>query len=168
MAAIPYDNQGDALSRAVPADALALIDEGGNGSERRYSYADLMRLSGALARGLLKRGLQRGDRVAILSANRAEFLITFLGTMQAGLVSVPVNYKLPAETVAYIVGDSDAKLVIGDDARLGLAPDSVPKISFDKDFAALLDEGPFTPIKMQPEEPAMFIYTSGCILMGVN
>ena len=161
-----YDNQGDALSRSVPPDSLALIDEGGardsnGGTERRYSYADMLRLSGAVARGLLKRGLKRGDRVAILSANRAEYLLTFLGTMQAGLVSVPVNWKLPAETVAYIVGDSDARLVIGDDARLALAPDSVPKISFDKDWASFLDEGPFTPEKMKPEEDAMFLYTSG-------
>jgi len=161
MTAIKYDNQGDAISRDVPGEALALIDAGGNGGERRYSYDDFFRLSGAIARGLLARGLQRGDRVAILSANRAEFLLTFLGTMQAGLVSVPVNYKLPAETVAYIVGDCDAKLVIGDDKRLPLAPDSVPKISFDSAFAELLDEGPFTPVKMKPEEPAMFLYTSG-------
>ncbi|MDP1961649.1 MAG: class I adenylate-forming enzyme family protein [Reyranella sp.] len=161
MVEILYDNQGDAISRDVPGEALALIDAGGNGSDRTYSYADIQRLSGAVARGLLKRGLKRGDRVAILSANRAEFLLTFLGTMQAGLVSVPVNWKLPAETVAYIVGDCDAKLVIGDDARLTLAPDSVPKISFDKDFPSLLDEGPFTPLKMQPAEPALFLYTSG-------
>jgi long-chain acyl-CoA synthetase len=158
---IERDNQGDAISREVPHDALALIDAGGNGSERLYTYADIVRLSGAVARGLLKRGLKRGDRVAILSANRAEFLLTFLGTMQAGLVSVPVNWKLPAETVAYIVGDCDAKLVIGDDTRLKLAPDTVPKISFDRDFTSLLDEGPFTPLKMQPEEPALFLYTSG-------
>ena len=161
MVGITHDNQGDAISRDVPRQALALIDAGGNGSERSYSYEDIFRLSGAIARGLLKRGLKRGDRIAILSANRAEFLLTFLGTMQAGLVSVPVNYKLPAETVAYIVGDCDGKLVIGDDTRLELAPDSVPKISFDKDFASLLHEGPFTPLKMQPEEPAMFLYTSG-------
>ncbi len=161
MVTIKYDNQGDAISRDVPRDALALIDAGGNGSERTYSYGDIVRLSGAVARGLQKRGLKRGDRVAILSANRAEFLLTFLGTMQAGMVSVPVNYKLPAETVAYIVGDCDAKLVIGDDVRLPLAPESVPKISFDKGFTAFLDEGPFTPLKMRPEEPAMFLYTSG-------
>jgi len=158
---IKYDNQGDALSRDVPATALALIDEGGNGGERRYSYGDLIRLSGAVARGLLKRGLQRGDRVAILSANRAEFLLTFLGTMQAGLVSVPVNWKLPAETVAYIIEDCDAKLVIGDDARLALAPASVPKVSFDRDWDAFLNEGPFTTVKMKREKPAMFLYTSG-------
>lgn len=158
---IKYDNQGDAISRDVPADALALIDEGGNGTERRYTYGDLMRLSGAVARGLLKRGLQRGDRVAILSANRAELLITFLGTMQAGLVSVPVNWKLPAETVAYVVNDCDARLAIGDDIRLKLAPDSVPKLSFDKDWNSLIDEGPFAPLVMQPEEAALFLYTSG-------
>src|SRR5258707_10973116 len=161
MVTIKYDNQGDALSRDVPRDALALIDAGGNGSERRYSYGDILRLSGAVARGLLKRGLKRGDRVAILSANRAEFLLTFLGTMQAGMVSVPVNFKLPAETVAYVIKDCDAKLAIGDDTRLALAPDSVPKISFDSDFTAFLDEGPFSPIKMEPDEPAMLLYTSG-------
>jgi long-chain acyl-CoA synthetase len=63
--------------------------------------------------------------------------------------------------VAYIVGDCDAKLVIGDDARLPLAPDNVPKISLDSGFDAFLDEGSFTPVKMKPEEPAMFLYTSG-------
>src|SRR5438128_1906107 len=151
-----FDNQGDAISREAPGDRVALFDLG-TGSERQYTYADLRRLTGAIARGLLQRGLQRGDRVAILSANRAEYLLTFLGTMQAGLVSVPVNYKLPADTVAYICDDCDAKLAIGDDTRLALAPDSIPKISFDTDFASFLDEGPFTPFKMEPDEPALFL-----------
>jgi long-chain acyl-CoA synthetase len=165
MAPIKYDNQGDAISREVSEGALALIDAGGNGSERRYSYADLFRMSGAVACALQRRGLKRGERVAILSANRAEYLFTFLGAMQAGLVAVPVNWKLPAETVAFIVDDSDARLVIGDDARLRLAPGSVPKVSYDSDFEALLalvdDAEPFRAQRMQPDEPAMFLYTSG-------
>ena len=66
MVTIKHDNQGDAISRDVPTDSVALIDAGGNGAERIYIYGDIQRLSGAVARGLLKRGLQRGDRVAIL------------------------------------------------------------------------------------------------------
>ncbi|MGE0424292.1 MAG: class I adenylate-forming enzyme family protein [Reyranellaceae bacterium] len=160
--AIKWDNQGAAITGDAPVDSLALIDAGGDGTERRYSYGDIIRLSGAIAAGLAARGLKRGERVAILSANRAEFLLSFLGTMQAGLVSVPVNWKLPTETVTYIVGDCDARLVLGDATRLPLAPDSVPKIDFDSpDFKALLGHAPMTPLKMQPEEPALFLYTSG-------
>ena len=141
MAPIKSDNQGDAISREVPEHALALIDAGGNGSERRYSYADLFRMSGAVARALQRRGLKRGERVAILSANRAEYLFTFLGAMQAGIVAVPVNWKLPAETVAFIVDDSDARLVIGDDVRLSAGTGRRPKVSYDSDFEALLASG---------------------------
>ena len=159
-AQMKFDNQGDAIAREAPDDRVALIDLG-TGVERRYTYGDLRRMTGAVARGLLKRGLQRGERVAILSANRAEYLATFLGAMQAGLVSVPVNWKLPAEAVAYVVEDSDARLAIGDEARLALAPASIDKVAFDKDFDALLEEGPFTPVRMEPGDPAMFLYTSG-------
>jgi len=122
-------------------------------------------MSGAVAQALQQRGLKRGERVAILSANRAEYLFAFFGVMRAGLVAVPVNWKLPAETVGFVVDDSDARLVIGDAARLTLAPEGVPKVSFDSDFETLLafgrDAELFRALSMQPQEPAMFLYTSG-------
>ena len=160
MTAMTFGNQGNAILPEVPEDRLALVDLGA-GVERHFSYGDLRRVTGAIARGLLARGLVRGDRVAILSLNRAEFLLSFLGIMQAGLVAVPVNYKLPADTVRYIVNDCDARIVLCDAARLPMVPEALPRVSFDDGFEEFVDEGPFVPVPMQPEEPAMFLYTSG-------
>jgi acyl-CoA synthetase (AMP-forming)/AMP-acid ligase II len=161
---MPVRNLGDAISRSVPPESMALIDTGGDGRpEHVYSYADVVRQSAAVARGLLRRGLKRGERVAILSANCAEYLFTFLGTMQAGLVAVPVNYKLPAETVHYVLEDCDARLVVGDAARLSLASPAMPRVDYDATdgFASLLDEGAFEAVDVDPTEDAMFLYTSG-------
>jgi acyl-CoA synthetase (AMP-forming)/AMP-acid ligase II len=152
-------NLGSAIASVAPA-SVALIDLGG-ATPRSFSYGDIQRLSDACARGLLRRGLRRGDRVAILASNRAEYLVAFLGTMRAGLVSVPVNYKLPADTVNYIIEDAGARFVVCDAARIALLRDDVPRIVMDDEFAALLDDGDFTPVDAEPAEPAMFLYTSG-------
>jgi acyl-CoA synthetase (AMP-forming)/AMP-acid ligase II len=120
------------------------------GEPRRYAYADIERLSNAVGRGLLRRGLRRGDRVAVLAANSAEYLLIFLGSLRAGLVCVPVNHKLPAATVAFVLQDCGAAMVICDAARRGLIPDGVPTLTVASDFKQLLDEGPLDPV--QPVE----------------
>jgi len=160
MTAMAFGNQGNAISPDAPDDRLALIDFGTT-IERHFTYGELRKATGAIARALLARGLTRGDRVAILSLNRAEFLFSFLGAMQAGLVAVPVNHKLPADTVRYIIDDCDARIALCDGARLPLVPETLPRLCFDDGFETFLDEGPFVPAQMQPEEPAMFLYTSG-------
>lgn len=152
-------NLGSAIAPVDPS-SIALIDLGG-ATPRSFSYGDIARLADACGRGLLRRGLRRGERVAILAANRAEFLIAFLGTMRAGLVSVPVNHKLPAETVNFIVEDADARLVLCDTPRSALLHRDVPRIVIDDGFADLLDSGAFVAVDAEASEPAMFLYTSG-------
>ena len=135
------------------------------GGPRTYSFRQLDAGSNAVARALLARGLQSRDRIAILSANRAEYLLAFFGAMRAGLVPVPVNIKLPPAGVCYIIKDSDAKLVLADSARLGLCPGDVPTVGLDGDgkntFADVLAPGKFQAVRPQARQPAMFLYTSG-------
>lgn len=152
-------NLGSAIAPIDPS-SVALIDLGGS-VPRSFSYGDIQRLSDACARGLLRRGLRRGDRVAIVAANRAEFLIAFLGTMRAGLVSVPVNYKLPSETVNFIIEDADARLVLCDARRVALLHPDVPRIVIDDGLSGVLDSGGFMAVDANANDPAMFLYTSG-------
>ncbi|HEX5326870.1 MAG TPA: class I adenylate-forming enzyme family protein [Acetobacteraceae bacterium] len=139
----------------------ALIDLGGETGVRVYAYADIESQADAVARGLAARGLRPGERVAILAANRAEYLIAFLGILRAGLVAVPVNHKLPAATVAFVLEDCDARLAICDSARRPLVPAAVRCIVLPDGWNDLLDPGPFTAVALSPDEPAMFLYTSG-------
>ena len=154
------NNLGNAVAASIDRSAIALIDLSG-AVPRKFTYGDVERLSDRFARGMLRRGLKRGDRVAILSANCAEYLVAFLGTMRAGLVSVPVNHRLPAAMVNFIIEDSDTRLVLCDESRAGPLGAEVPRIVIGDSFASLLDEGTFVPVDADDGEPAMFLYTSG-------
>jgi acyl-CoA synthetase (AMP-forming)/AMP-acid ligase II len=171
-----FTNLGDLIRDGDPGK-IAIIDLGGE-TERHITYAQLDRMAMGVARGLLARGFVRGDRIAILSANRSEYLAAVFGIMRAGLVAVPVNYRFPDATIAFILRDSGAKLVFCDPARRASSPGDLPVVSFGAagedapgkrdsgtsgadSFAAFLDAGPFETVAARPDEPAMFLYTSG-------
>ena len=124
-------------------------------------------MANGVARALGRRGLRRGDRVAILSANRAEYLAAYYGIMRAGFVAVPVNFKFPRETIHFILRDAGAKLVLCDAARAADCPDDLPGCYLVRrenpppPFDAFLNHGPFDAVVPAENEPAMFLYTSG-------
>lgn len=149
------------LDSTAPNDRPLIIELSPEGDEqRRLTYGDSRWRIAALARGLLKRGLRRGDAVAIVAANSADYLTLYMATMAAGMVSVCVNHKLPRETVAHITKDSAIKLAIADAERNPLVSELVPTVAMEQ-IDSLFDPGAFTSIDMNPEEVAMVLYTSG-------
>jgi acyl-CoA synthetase (AMP-forming)/AMP-acid ligase II len=156
-------NLGRVWNAAREPGKTALVDLAFPDRPREISYAAFDAECAAVARGLLKRGLRRGDRVGILSLNRLEYLAAFFGTMQAGMVTVPTSIKQPADAVRYIVRDSGAKLLFADKDRLPLCPAGVPVVEFDQPtgYAALRDPGPFDPVPVAVDETGMQLYTSG-------
>lgn len=161
MSGFPFFNQGALIGSGRDPGATALIDLSG-AAPRHISCAALDAMANAVARGLLKRGLIRGDRIGILAANSAEFLAALYGAQRAGLVAVPVNWRFPPATVDYVLRNSGAVLVFCDAARRATVPEGVAAVEMGSaEWDALLDPGPFAPVVPEPAEPALFLYTSG-------
>ncbi|RLB00196.1 MAG: long-chain fatty acid--CoA ligase [Deltaproteobacteria bacterium] len=66
--------------------------------------------------GLYSLGVRKGDRVAILSQNRLEWVMSDMGIMGIGACTVPVYITLPAEEVAYIISNSESKVYIAENS----------------------------------------------------
>ena len=80
--------------------------------DRRVTYHEALSEVHQLAHALVNAGLQIGDRVAILAKNRLEYLYFYFAASKAGVVPVPLNYRLAPPEWAYILQDAEATLLI--------------------------------------------------------
>ena len=87
-------------------------------SQRSLTFAQWHQRSNRLANGLLGLGLQKGDRVALLAYNCAEWMEIYSALAAAGLVAVPINFRLTAQEIGYIATHCEAKaFIVQDDLR---------------------------------------------------
>ena len=127
----------DLVARAAetfPAK-VAIIHHG-----RILTYAQLMRKVTAVRHLLRQKGVQKGDRVALLVDNSDHYPIWYFGILAAGAVAVPINPKLVARELAYMVGDADPVLFVQEtrfdeliDDALARAEKDVPRFVVDRD-----------------------------------
>lgn len=109
-------------------DKPAVINE-----ELEFTYAQLKERVNRLANALSGLGLERGDRVCILSPNSHQFLESFYATSQAGLILVPLNYRLTPQELSYIIDHSGSRAVIVDDeyaAQIEPLRSELPQVRF--------------------------------------
>jgi len=108
----------DFLERAehVYGDREAIVDEPNppGGGLGRITYARFAAMSRSLAAALDDLGVGEGERVAVVSPNAARFLVSLFGVSVFGRVIVPVNFRLNAEEVRYIVEHSGSTVALID------------------------------------------------------
>src|SRR5262245_58358791 len=100
---------GDVLREATlaGADRVAVVDR-----DRRVTFAEFGARCARLGGGLRALGLERGDRVAILSGNRHEYLEAYVGVPAFGFVIVPLNTRHATPELEYAVRDSGARVLL--------------------------------------------------------
>jgi long-chain acyl-CoA synthetase len=160
-----WHNLGDLIDRNRDLDREAIIDLVVAAQPKVYTHRQIDDLANGVARYLTDRGLARGTHVAIVSLNRAEYIITYFGIMRAGCIAVPVNIKLPRETIDYVMDDAAIALAFVDAANRAQVRDGIPVIDFDDlgptGFAATIRPAPFESVVAGPDEVGQMLYTSG-------
>jgi 2-furoate---CoA ligase len=107
---------GELLARAAlrRPEADAVVD-----GRRRLTYAELDRHATALAHGFAGVGVRPGDRVLLVLRNRLEHVIAYWALQRLGGVPVPVNFRLAAHELRYVLGDSDARAALFEESTAG-------------------------------------------------
>ena len=158
----------DFLERgALHGERTAVVDEpDGPASLGELTHADVARRARGMARALDRMGVPHGARVAIVSPNSARFVVALYGVSAFGRVLVPINFRLNAAEVGYIVRHSGADVLLVDPALdKALAGVEVPRRLLldgvqDAELFSPTDEDPAA---WEPDEDATasINYTSG-------
>ncbi|WP_298829093.1 class I adenylate-forming enzyme family protein [uncultured Piscinibacter sp.] len=166
------------------ADAVATharltpLKLGARDSRRELSFAQWHERATRLANGLLGLGLAKGDRVALLAYNCVEWMEIYVALARAGLVAVPLNFRLTAPEISYIVQDSEARaFIVQDDLteRVGplrdeglIAPQrwvhfgaATPAGWSGYEAMIATASAQATEMRVRPADPCALMYTSG-------
>jgi acetyl-CoA synthetase len=163
-------------ARATPR-AVAIRCEHENGTRRAHTYEELDAAAARLAAALRRRGVGRGDRVAIVMPQRFETAVAHIALYRLGAVGMPLSMLFGPEALEYRINDSGARLALVDESGIDnvLAARALcPQLSTvvaagaaegrgDADWRRLLEEGDaaFAAVATEADDPAVLVYTSG-------
>ena len=153
---------------------------------RRFTYREFDAAVNRAANMLAARGVAKGDVVSLLMPNSAEYVVAYFACFKLGALAGPVNSLLKSEETAYVVGNSEAKIILYNsefaprvEEIRGDLPALREAVVFDdeaeatKDFAS--EAGDWTRTPLAPDDVAIIIYTSGttgkpkgCLLTHAN
>ncbi len=157
------------------SDTVALYYENSRGVEARYSFGRIREYANRLANALQAMGVERGDRVAIVLAQRPETAIAHVAIYSIGAIAVPLSILFGPDALQYRLSDSGACAVITDATRLPVIESVHPHLpgletilicdeqpeqgSFWEALHEGADTSPY--VVTSANDPALIIYTSG-------
>ncbi|WP_320177836.1 AMP-binding protein [Roseovarius pacificus] len=137
--------------------------------DETITYGELADSSRRTATALLTAGVRKGERVAVLTPNRPEIFSIYLGLAMIGATIVPVNPEYAAHEIRYILGHSDARMIVcaaEQTEKLTIATDGLQIAPMIRDFEDLLieagDADPYTGPQIGIlQDLVLLCYTSG-------
>ena len=167
----------DRQAAATP-EATALIVAEAGGDSTTYSFLALKRLSDRLANVLVAKGMEPGDRVAILLPQSVETGIAHIAAWKAGCISIPLFTLFGEDALEFRLSDSGARALVTDTGNLpkiealserlpalelvlvtGAGGDGGGFVALWRAIDAASDS--FTPVRTRAEDPGLIVYTSG-------
>lgn len=124
--------------------------------DRTSTFAELDRVARRQAADLVRRGVGPGDRVALIARNRADSVALLFACSRVGACLLPVNDRLAADEIAWILGDAEPALTILEERFSGCVPDGARVILGDAPWWSDGD----TPAET-PRDVVLQLYTSG-------
>jgi fatty-acyl-CoA synthase len=127
--------------------------------DRTVTYGELDAGSDAWAARFHEAGLRRGDRVATLTGNTPEHVQVFFACAKAGLILVPLSWRLAAPEVQYQLQDSDPAMFLVEDAYADLARQTA--WPFERLGSGTASPGQTPAVDVGDDDGLLLIYTSG-------
>ncbi len=162
------------ISSAVVPDREALVEFGG--SNKRITYMEMLPLVTKLANALQGLGIEKGQKVAVMSVNSADYVLTYYACAMLGVTFVPLNYRSKDEELTHMLNVSQCQALFVSDRYLDLVDRIRPTLTHTQhfiaysgrqdsyvDYAQLVANAPEDDIWVEIEDtdPTIIIFTSG-------
>ncbi|SDR17434.1 long-chain acyl-CoA synthetase [Rhizobiales bacterium GAS113] len=159
-----------AHAERAPDATLLIAPDNAHQPGRRLTYGEMLRQARRLASHLAARGLEPGDKIALLMQNGYQTTSLFLGAMIAGHVVTPLNLRTSRAGLAYAIDHSDCKLLFVSQEQSALLAEALPLCrreiaveTIDVDAACLFPEASpdMALAPLGAADPTLLMYTSG-------
>jgi len=145
-------------------------------SEKQYiTYSQLNRAINSVADIIKQSGIGKGDKVALMLPNIPEFVYSYFGALKNGAAIVPLNTSSTSFELTYLLNNSDSKILITQTSQIRKYQEAkdkllschqviaVDSLNQNGEFFAGADndDSSFCSVEINPEDPAVIIYTAG-------